>query len=195
MYLDRWNRHIKLTRVDRLFAVTLEPLIPARVRPNHLTVLRLLLIPPVLYYLSSGNYSVGVPLFMFTAATDAFDGSLARTRKQITEWGIVYDPIADKMLIGAVLFVIVLKHINFYLGMALLVVEAMLITAGWIAQSRGEITPANGWGKLKMGAEVAGITFLLAALWFDIDLFVQLSNGTLAIALVAALVSVLWRMR
>jgi cardiolipin synthase (CMP-forming) len=193
---DFWNEHIVLTRFDRFFAATLGRLIPEAVEPNHITLLRLFMIPPVLYYLYIGNYDVGVPLFLLAACTDAIDGSLARTRRRITDWGILYDPIADKLLIASVLFIIVLEHINFTLGLALIVVETVLIIGSVYAKfKKYDIQPANKWGKFKMFAECAGISLLLFALWSGIDLFVSLSNGTLAVALVAAIVSVLWRMR
>src|SRR5690242_2692989 len=104
---DRWNASIVLHPGDRLFAATLGRLTPRWVRPNHLTLLRLLLVPFVLYFLAHERYAIGVPLFLFAALTDWFDGALARTRKQITEWGITHDPFVDKLLIGSVLFVIV----------------------------------------------------------------------------------------
>ncbi|HTM68945.1 MAG TPA: CDP-alcohol phosphatidyltransferase family protein [Candidatus Binatia bacterium] len=190
---DRWNRSIVLHPGDRLFAATVGLIVPKSVRPNHLTLLRLLLIPFVLYFLSRERYAIGVPLFLFAALTDWFDGALARTRKEVTEWGIVHDPLVDKLLIGTVLFVIVLDHINFYLGMALLGVEAFMIAVGWYRKSRGAVEPANVWGKIKMVAEVCGVMLLLLALWLRINLLVDLSTGTLALALVFAIVSILSR--
>ncbi len=193
---DRWNASIVLYPSDRLFAATIEPLVPRAVRPNHLTVLRLMLIPFVLYFLSAERYAVGVPLFLFAALTDWFDGSLARVRKQVTEWGIVYDPLVDKLLIGSVLFVIVLDHINFILGMALLGVEAFMIAAGWHRNRKtGRIEPANIWGKIKMVSEVCGIMLLLLALWFKVNLLIDLSTGTLGLALTFAIVSILSRIK
>lgn len=191
---DRWNSQIVLYPTDRIFRAVFAPLIPRWVRPNHLTVLRLLLIPAVLYYLSVERYAVGVPLFIFAALTDWFDGSLARNRRQITEWGVIYDPIVDKLLIGSVLFLIVLEHINYALGVALLAVEVFIIVVGWLRRRRGVVEPANVWGKIKMMAEVGGILLLLAALWSRLNLFVELSTGTLAIALVFAIISIFSRM-
>lgn len=192
---DRWNANIVLYPSDRLFGALIAPLIPRSVRPNHLTVFRLLLVPLVLYFLYIEQYEVGVPLFLIASLTDWFDGSLARVRKQVTEWGIIYDPVVDKVLIGSVLFVIVLKHINFTLGIALLGVEAFMIIAGWYRNVHGTIEPANVWGKIKMVAEVCGITLLLLALWFHMNLLVDLSTGTLALALTFAIVSILSRMK
>jgi CDP-diacylglycerol--glycerol-3-phosphate 3-phosphatidyltransferase len=111
----------------------------------------------------------------------------------VTEWGIIYDPIVDKMLIGSVLFVIVLDHVNYWLGMALLGVEAFMIVVGWYRKLQGTIEPANVWGKIKMVAEVCGIMLLLLALWFRVSLLVEASTGTLALALVFAIVSILSR--
>ncbi|MEY4745016.1 MAG: hypothetical protein RL272_961 [Candidatus Parcubacteria bacterium] len=193
---DRWNSDIVLYPSDRLFAATIDPFVPRGVKPNHLTVLRMLLIPFVLYFLSVERYAVGVPLFLFAALTDWFDGSLARVRRQVTEWGIIYDPLVDKLLIGSVLFVIVLDHINFTLGVALLVVEAFMIAAGWYRNmTSGRIEPANIWGKVKMVAEVCGIMLLLMALWLKMNLLVDLSTGTLGLALTFAIVSIFSRIK
>ena len=191
---DRWNTNIVLHRSDRLFRAVLAPLFPKWVQPNHLTALRLLLIPAVLYYLAMERYEIGVPLFLVTALTDWFDGPLARTRGQITEWGIVYDPVVDKLLIGSVLFVVVLNHVNFELGVALLGVETLLIIVGWYRRLRGKIEPANVWGKIKMVSEVVGVTLLLVALWSKVNLFVNLSTGTLTMALIFAIISIFSRM-
>ena len=84
--MDQWNENIKLLPHDRVFAAFLEPLVPQTVRPNHITALRLVSIPFILYFLWQTNYNIGVPLFLFSALTDAIDGSLARVRKQITTW-------------------------------------------------------------------------------------------------------------
>ncbi|KPJ85892.1 hypothetical protein AMJ57_01410 [Parcubacteria bacterium SG8_24] len=195
MFADKWNRHIVLYPHDKVFRCLLEPLIPRWLKPNHITVSRIFLTPPVLYFLFVEDYRIGVPLFLLVALTDAIDGSLARVRRQITEWGVLYDPLADKLLIGSVLFLIVLRHINFYLGISLLVVEVGLIVGGWIRKRRGRVEPANVWGKIKMLTEVIGITLLLIALWLDISLLVDLSIGTLAVALVVAIVSVLAKIK
>lgn len=185
---------MKLQTFDRVLMHTVVRCIPKSVRPNHITVARMLMTPLVVILLVYEKYSVGVPLFLFVAFTDALDGSLARIRRQITEWGIVFDPIADKLFIGSVLFIIVLQHINFAVGIALLGVEIVMVIGGWWYKSRGKIEPANVWGKVKMVAEVTGILFLLIALWSGIDLFVGISTGTLALALVVAIVSIFSRM-
>jgi len=194
MFADKWNINVRVLPHDRLLARTLIPLIPKRVRPNHITVARMFLTPFVVLVLLRGWYAVGTPLFLLVAFTDALDGSLARVRRQVTEWGTLYDPIADKLLIGSVLFLIVLRHINFALGIALLVVEAALIVGGWWRRTCGRIEPANVWGKSKMIAEVIGITLLLVAVWSGQHLLVDVSSATLGLALVVAIISIFSKM-
>lgn len=189
-----WNADIRLTRADRFLAATVLNLIPANVTPNHFTVLRMFLVLPTVLLLAYEQYAWGIALFFLAGATDVLDGALARTRKRITEWGILYDPIADKLLIGAVLLIVVLHHVNVALGVSLLFVESVLIVGGWLRKRRGIIVPAGKWGKAKMAFESAAVLFLLIALASGMDLFVDLSQGTLVIALIAAIVSVFAKM-
>jgi len=166
-------------------------LVPHGVRPNHITIFRMILTPFVLGFLFFEDYTIGVPLFLFASATDALDGSLARIRNQVTAWGTFYDPVADKLLIGSVLVLIVIQHINPIIAAAILALEGMIILGGWYRRHEGEIGHANVWGKIKMFLETLALLFLLISLWSGVDLFVQLSNGTLLLAVVFALVALL----
>jgi CDP-diacylglycerol--glycerol-3-phosphate 3-phosphatidyltransferase len=194
-YPEKWNGNIRVLPHDRLLAATFIRLIPSRIHPNHLTILRFLLTPLVLWFLGTGRYGIGVPLFLLVAFTDALDGSLARVRRQISEWGILYDPVADKLFVGSVLAVIVLKHINLALGLTLIAFEAAVIAVGWVRLRRGIIEPANIWGKIKMIFEVTGIFCLLLAVWFQADLLMDISVRTFILALIFAIVSVLVRLK
>jgi CDP-diacylglycerol--glycerol-3-phosphate 3-phosphatidyltransferase len=185
------NETVKLYWHDRILAKTLLRLIPRDVRPNHLTILRFLLTPFVLYYLWRENWPVVVPLFLFAALTDALDGSLARTRKQITMWGTVADPAADKLLIGSVVALFVAQEIDVVFATIIIVIELMIILTGLARRRRGEYVSANWYGKLKMLFQVAGVTMLLIARWSGIQLFVPFSIGTLSVAIVFAVVSLL----
>jgi CDP-diacylglycerol---glycerol-3-phosphate 3-phosphatidyltransferase len=194
-YPESWNKDIRLTWHDRLIATTVLRLVPSWVVPNYLTALRFLLTPVVIWLLWRGNYSWGVALFIMTVFTDALDGSLARVRRQVSEWGILNDSIADKIFIGSTLALVVLKNVNPYLGMALLAVEIFLVAFGWWRARHGLIEPANIWGKIKMVAEVVGLTGLIIALWSGVDLLADVSSSTLGLALIAAMVSIFVRIK
>jgi len=78
--------------------------------PNILTIFRVFAVPGVVaaFYLNGNmQYWVAVSLFSAAAITDFFDGYLARRLDQVSEFGKLLDPIADKLLVGAALIMIV----------------------------------------------------------------------------------------
>ena len=179
----------KLFPHDTLLRHTLIPLIPSWVTPNMITVFRFVCTPIVLFFLLMGNYAVGLTFFLVLALSDALDGTLARLRNQITPWGTFYDPVADKVLIGSVILLIVIKHINVAFGLFMVAIELMIIFGGVFRRRMGKMNGANVFGKTKMLLQVIGVSFLLIALWSGHDLFVDMSVGTLALATVFALIS------
>ncbi|MFH1253221.1 MAG: CDP-alcohol phosphatidyltransferase family protein [Candidatus Uhrbacteria bacterium] len=176
---------------DHIMKYTIIPLIPRFVRPNHITILRLILTPFVLWFLITKQYSIGVPLFFIAALTDAIDGSLARLRHQITEWGTLVDPIADKLLIGMVVLLFVIQYISLYFGLLILFIELIIVGGGLIRKFQGRYVSANVFGKVKMVLQVIGVLFLLISLWIDFDLFRSVSVGTFTLAIVFAILSLL----
>jgi cardiolipin synthase len=67
--------------------------------PNALTLLRMLLVVPFAFALWSRDYRVALIIFFIAAATDAFDGFLAREFDWRTRLGAIADPLADKLLL------------------------------------------------------------------------------------------------
>jgi CDP-diacylglycerol--glycerol-3-phosphate 3-phosphatidyltransferase len=184
------NETVRVYPHDRLLARTILRLIPRGLRPNHFTVFRTFLIPFILFFVWHEMWHVAVPLFLFAAFTDVLDGSLARTRKQITLWGTMADPIADKLLIGAVVVLFVAREINVTFAIVIVFIECLTAGSAFIRLMRGgEIVSANWYGKVKMLLQVIGVTGLLIARWFGLELFVDFSIGTLSIAIVFALIS------
>lgn len=174
---------------DRIFAATVLRLIPRRVKPNHITIFRMVLTPFVFALIATDNWKWGVPLFIFTAFTDALDGSLARTRGEVTPLGTILDPVADKVLIGGTVFLVVFDHISFWLGLVIILLELAFLIGGYVRYRKGLIRPANIWGKIKMLLEVVGVSAILIALWADIDMLFNVSFATFALAIVFALIS------
>ena len=155
----------KVTWSDRLLNTIILPLFPSAVQPNHITLARFLLTPFVLYFLYTNQWAWGVGLFAFTAFTDALDGALARTRNLITEWGKIYDPVADKLLIGLTALVIIPKFFDFILVFLIILSEVIIIIgAYWIKQNYPERElSANGWGKMKMIIQSSALFVLIIA--------------------------------
>ncbi|HET9700724.1 MAG TPA: CDP-alcohol phosphatidyltransferase family protein [Burkholderiales bacterium] len=68
---------------------------------NALTVLRVLLVPVLVYLLLAGEHRAALWVFFAAGVSDALDGFIARHFNQFSRFGAILDPIADKSLIGA----------------------------------------------------------------------------------------------
>lgn len=138
---------------------------------NLLSFIRFLLIIPL--WFAFGNfdelfyrYSVAA-IGIFAAATDVLDGYLARKLNQVTEFGKIIDPIADKVLIIFVITKLFLldeiPHYYFYI----IVARDVLIFVGGIIISMklGRVLPSDYIGK----ATVLSISFVLLLILFQLN--------------------------
>lgn len=152
----------KITITDRLIERTILPFIPRVVTPNQITGFRFAALPFVMYLLSTKEYGWGLLLFIFVAFSDAVDGALARTRGPITDWGKMYDPLADKLLIGSVAALVVSRFLSQGIALTIIVLELCIIAvAFWARKYRGIEIKAKKVGKVKMIFQSFGIGFLL----------------------------------
>jgi len=174
---------------DRLLAATLLKLVPKEATPNQITVLRMMLTPAVIWFLHEERYDLAIPLFFVTALTDMLDGSLARTRDQVTKWGIMWDPIADKLLIGSVALLLMLRHFPPALTAIILGLEAAFLAGGWFRHLQGETVAANWWGKIKMLFQVIGVILYMLFLMSGIEGLATASFAAFGIACVLAIIS------
>ncbi|WP_149204757.1 CDP-diacylglycerol--glycerol-3-phosphate 3-phosphatidyltransferase [Actinotalea subterranea] len=129
---------------------------------NAITVARIALVPLVVVALvaddGSGRWRwVAAALFALAAATDRLDGYLARRMNQVTDWGKLMDPIADKALMGASLVTLsVLGDVPWWVTVVILTRE-LGITAMRLAVLRYVVIPASPGGKLKTVVQSVGI--------------------------------------
>ncbi len=152
-----------LTRIgiiDRFFATTLLPLLPRSWSPNRITMFRFASIPVIIGLLLWEYNVAGTILFVISALSDAVDGALARTARRITKWGIIADPIADKLLIGSVAILIISKYLGWPLVAAILCIELVLGGSAYFRYSRA-VVPAKNVGKIKMILQCFGVGFVL----------------------------------
>ncbi len=137
------------------------------------------------------HYYIGLAAFLLVAFTDAIDGSMARTRNQITDWGKIYDPLADKILIASMVFIIVLRYIDFWTAIIIIGLEIIIIFTAWIRKRNGKSVQANWWGKIKMMLQVLGVVILLLSIVFNWQSLLPLASGVLYLAIAFAIVSLL----
>ncbi len=181
---------IKITVTDKILAKFFLPIFPKQIKPNHLTAARIFLIPFVMFLLWQENYLWGGILFLITSFTDALDGAMARTRNQITDLGKMFDPLADKLLICSVVYILVLKYLDVYTAWIIIIIELVIIVAAFIKHNNGNHTlQANSWGKIKMILQVLGVLILLLSIIFNLEHLLPISKGTFYLAIAFAVLS------
>lgn len=163
---------------------------PKSITPNRVTAFRVLATPIVFLIILYGHYKIGVLVFVLVAFTDAIDGSLARTRNQITRFGMMFDPLADKLLIGSMVLLLVFKYFNFWLGLVILGLEITFIVGALLAQYRFKtVRMANLWGKTKMILQVLAVCLTLIALVWEIPYLLTVAAWVFGLAIGFAVVS------
>lgn len=133
--------------------------------PNRLTLLRMIAVPAVVYFLSWRTWNGDVTacvVFALAAITDWFDGYLARTTKAVTIYGKLMDPLADKFLVVAVLIMLQnLGRIDPYVVMVLICREMGITSLRALASAEGVIIAAGSGGKWKAALQMVAIPFLI----------------------------------
>ena len=141
--------------------------VPVYNLPNALTLGRLLVVPVfgVLLLRAGDDADVRVLLWgLFTAAclTDVLDGRLARRRGQVTGFGIMADPIADKALVGSALVGLSLLGELSWLATVVVLGRELAVTLLRMWVARHGLIPASRGGKLKaLTQNIAVAAYLL----------------------------------
>jgi len=180
----------KLYWHDHIMKYVIIPFVPRWVTPNHVTVVRFLLTPFVVWALAALPLQWAIPFFLLVAFTDVIDGSLARLRHQVTEWGSMYDPIADKILISLAAVIVITSTIGWWLTILVIFSELMVVVGALSHKHDGGTIMANGWGKTKMFTQVLGVTLLLFSMLFHLPVLVFIGMVVLCLSLVLAMISV-----
>lgn len=152
--------------------------------PNILTTIRIIILIPilVLFYFSLSDQKtiyqidffnlatlkinlyfliIGI-LFVVASFSDFLDGYLARKYQLISNYGKVFDPIADKLLINAVLiYFAYLGVVNFYLVILLILRDIYVDGLRVFVSTKKIVVPANIFGKLKTVAQMVAIIITL----------------------------------
>jgi CDP-diacylglycerol--glycerol-3-phosphate 3-phosphatidyltransferase len=144
--------------------------------PNIITMSRLVISIGVFVCIELDQYLAGTICFVVAASTDWIDGYLARKYNQVTKFGRILDPFADKILIcGAfILIAVATADKPYYLygiqgWMAVVVIgRELLVTVlrTFIEQSGGDFS-ANFSGKLKMVFQCVAVVTCLLVLEYD----------------------------
>lgn len=132
--------------------------------PNKITLMRIFFIPLFVFFmLSKIMYSVYIAalIFLILSASDYLDGYFARKKKQITDVGKIIDPMADKLLIGSALILLIGKGVPMWIAFAIIFREVIITLLRIYVLTKGTVIPASGLGKWKTVAQTASVLFAL----------------------------------
>jgi len=133
--------------------------------PNVLTLGRMFLIPVfVLVFMepSPDRSLLAAVIFTVAAVTDLLDGYIARRTGQITNFGQLLDPIADKLLVlSALILLMNVDRVSAVVAILIIARELAVTGIRAIAASERLIIPAETTGKYKMALQVVAIILLI----------------------------------
>ncbi|BCS86959.1 CDP-diacylglycerol--glycerol-3-phosphate 3-phosphatidyltransferase [Pseudodesulfovibrio sediminis] len=140
--------------------------------PNCLTMARILAAPIIVFMLylemwyefKFGSY-FGFGLYFIASITDYFDGKIAREQNIITNLGKFLDPLADKLLIGSLLIMLVRLGEGWCVPawVVIIIICRELAVTGMraIAAEKGQVVAADKLGKAKTMAQSLAVGFLI----------------------------------
>jgi len=132
--------------------------------PNSLTVLRILLIPFFIGFLTYGHYQWALWTLLGAGVTDILDGVIARMANQRTKLGAYLDPLADKLLLTSAFVTLSVLHLVPGWVAIVVVSRDLIIVAGTlllhVTQTPIEVVPTA----LGKGTTLVQLSYLVLAL-------------------------------
>lgn len=174
--------------------------------PNQITLFRIVLIPVFLtiYYLPLTWSHFGAAfVFWLASVSDALDGYLARKLKQSSAFGAFIDPVADKLMVTAALFIVVESYATWWVTVAAILMASreVFISAlrEFMADKGMRHHVAVSWlGKYKTAAQMLALIGLIWQPDYDVNLGIvftsELINGAAWFFYAAATVLTVWSM-
>jgi len=139
-------------------------------KPNQITYIRIFLIPVfVMFLLMEIPYRDFIAAFIFImlSLSDAFDGYIARKKRQITSIGKILDPIADKLLISAALIFLIGRGIPAWMAIIIIAREWLITILRFIVLPK-HVIPAVKLGKIKTITQTIAIVTVIINFPFSI---------------------------
>lgn len=150
--------------------------------PNLLSLFRIGIIPVLVYLLTFSDRVSAIlaaSLFLIASITDYFDGYLARRNRSVSDLGKILDPLADKLMVIAVLIMLTAMDrpgqpsVPAWLVVIIIARETAVTVIRGIALSEGIVMHAEALGKYKFILQAFAVVGLLVHYtYWDVDFFV-----------------------
>ena len=116
--------------------------------PNILTGIRLLLIPVIFYFALKENYVLAVVFLTLSGLTDVLDGYIARKYNFISDFGTLFDPLADKLTqISTLVVLVIQKIIPLWILIVVIVKELLMIAGAAFLYDKNTVVGSRWYGK------------------------------------------------
>ncbi len=131
--------------------------------PNKLTILRLIMIPVFMVaYMYLRVNILSALIFALAFLTDMLDGYLARKNNQVSDFGKIMDPLADKVLVSAAMVLLTMSGVvNPWVTVLVLAREFIVSGVRMAAAAEGNVVAASQWGKIKTIWQFIALTIAL----------------------------------
>ena len=132
--------------------------------PNVLTMLRIVLVPVFVVLLwqdTTVTALAALAVFLIAAATDKLDGTIARRRGIVTNFGKIADPFADKLLTGAAMVVLSALGVMPWWATIIILVREIGITVLRFVMVRRSVIAASNGGKLKTVLQIVFLSMMM----------------------------------
>ena len=150
--------------------------------PNLLSLFRIGIIPVLVYLLTFSDRVSAIlaaSLFLIASITDYFDGYLARRNRSVSDLGKILDPLADKLMVIAVLIMLTAMDrpgqpsVPAWLVVIIIARETAVTVIRGIALSEGIVMHAEALGKYKFILQAFAVVGLLVHYtYWGVDFFV-----------------------
>ena len=126
--------------------------------PNVLTMIRMIMIPVFVILFFNGARKAALAVFIAASLTDLLDGFLARKLNQITDFGKLFDPLADKLMVLTVMVCQGIAGVLPWTPIAVVAVkELIMVIGGMFMLRKGVVVYSNLAGKTAMVFFVASL--------------------------------------
>lgn len=140
--------------------------------PNILTVIRIFLVPVILYYLLEDSYILAFIFLTLSGLTDILDGFIARKFNFITNFGKLMDPLADKITQVSILTVLALQDIiPMFILVVVIVKEFFMISGASFLYGKEFVVSSRWYGKLATVLFYIAIVTSLFIRYFNVYIF------------------------